>query len=774
MRLIQQVPETPAKICVVGEAPGEEEDKTGKPFIGYEGQILRRWFRQAGIDWLSCFITNTVHKRPYRNDYSSLSAGVIEEGKEQLERDLKRLKEEGLNLVIAVGARALNALTGRAQITKYRGAILPCALVSGLKVLPIIHPGNIIRGNGRFEPICILDLKKALRESKFPEIVYPERNIKIITNSTEAIDLLYKLTDSPTPVACDIETTGPVMVAYGMATSEKEAFVLTKELLRDPLVLRQLSLFCASSTPKVFHNALFDCMHNAYYYKILNRNIYCDTMLAQHAAYPTLLKSLAFCASIYTNEPYWKDLKEGEDVKDYLKDVKRGAVDWNNLYIYCGKDCCLTYEIMGAQQNEINGWGTRQAYDLMMSLIEPCLFAMVRVTILDFFAIEEFRKKYERAIEVLETVKERVIGDVNVNSHVQLKKLLYDEWALPPQKLKGKLTVKDEKLKRLERLPTPWKLHIGLIRKLKEVRKRRDFYSLKSDPDGRIRTALKIHGTYTGRFASSESITGSGKNLLNIPKETRTFYKADEGKIFIQGDLSQAEARIVAALCGNEEWLRKFDETDLHTETAALLFHIPFDKVDKSTHRYVAKRIAHGTHYKLGKRLMASILGSSEREAAELQARYYEIRPGLREWQLGVEMKVRKERVIRTVFGRVIQFFGPLNDKTFREAIAAEPQSTSADYLNRGLVAVYKENIPSWEFRLSVYDSILAQVDDNFDVIAKAMYVMRELVEAPITINGLTFTIPMDFEIGYSWGTMKEVTFDNLEEVYNELKHEIS
>ena len=771
MRLIQQVPQNPAKICIVGEAPGEEEDRRGRPFIGYEGQILRKWFRFAGLKWHECFVTNTVHKRPYKNRYDTLSQEVIAEGRRQLAEDLERLKAEGLNLVVAVGAKALNVLTNRSQITKYRGAILPCTLVPGLKVLPIIHPGNIIRGNGRFEPICILDLKKAARESRFPEILYPERNILAITSETEALKLLHDLTDHPSPVVCDIETTGPVMVAYGIATSKREAFVISKELLQRPIVLRQLSHFCASSTPQVFHNALFDCLHNAYYYKILNNNIYCDTMLAQHAIYPTLLKSLAFCASIYTNEPYWKDLKEGEDVKDYLKDVKRGAVEWDSLYTYCGKDCCLTYEIMEIQQREIDEWGTRKAYDLMMSLIRPCLFAMLRGTKLDFYAIEEFRKKNERAIEVLEKIKEQTIGDVNTNSHVQLKKLIYKDWQLPVQKKHGKVTTNDEKLRKLERMPTPFKLHIGLIRKLRETKKKRDFYNLKHDPDGRIRTALKIHGTYTGRLASSESITGSGKNLLNIPKETRSFYKADEGKIFIQADLSQVEARIVAALSGNEEWLRKFDETDLHTETAALLFHIPYDKVDKKTHRQVAKRIAHGSHYRLGKRLMAAILGCSEREAAELQARYYEIRPGLREWQQRVERQVRKERVIRTVFGRVIQFFGPLNDKTFREAIAAEPQSTAADYLSSGLVRIYEADLPSWEFRLSVYDSILCQVDDDLNVITECMYAMKKLVEVPITVNGFTLTVPLDLELGYSWRDLKEVDdLNDIEKVYNELK----
>ena len=769
MQVIQQDPGGDVKICVVGEAPGRDEMRYKKPFIGYEGQRIRNWFRLAGVPWSACFVTNTVHEQPAGNKYYTLSSEVLEAGRSRLKLDLLNLSNRGLNIIIAVGDKALELLTGRKGILKYRGAILPCTLVPGLKVLPILHPGYIMRGRAQFEPISMLDLRKAKREALFPEILYPERNVNVIESEGRALFWLHEFTTMDTPLVCDIETAGASMVAYGIATSKKDAWVIPRELLRLPNVLRQLSIFCASQAKKVFHNALFDCLHNAYYYNIINNNIFCDTMLAQHAIYPTLPKSLAFCASIYTNEPYWKDLKAGEDIKDYLQDLRKGTVDWDSLYEYNGKDCCLPHEIMEIQQQEIDEWDSRNAYNLMMKLVRPCLFAMLRGTKLDMYAIEEFRKKNERAIKVLEYVKTKVIGDVNVNSHVQLKKLLYDEWDLPVQKKGGKVTVMDEKMKKLESFPTPYRPLIGLIRKLKETKKQRDFYSLNVDGDGRIRTALKIHGTYTGRFASSASITGSGKNLLNIPKDTRSFYVADEGKIFIQGDLSQAEARIVAALCGDMDWLNKFDTVDLHTETAAMLFHIKPKDVKHDKHRYTAKRIAHGTHYGLGKILMASIIGCSASEAAELQERYYQIRPFLRGWQESVKAKVRRTRVIKTVFGRTIQFFGPLNDKTFREAVAAEPQSTSADYLSTGLVNMYEEDIPSWEFRLSVYDSILCQVDDDLGVIAEVIDTMKRLIEVPITVNGLTFVIPMDFEIGYSWGTLKEVKYD-LEKVYGELR----
>ena len=396
MGLIQHIPTNPNGIMIVGEAPGADEVKYGKPFIGWEGQYLRRQLKSAGIDFHRCFVTNTVHVRPPQNNYNKLPPQVISEGLRQLEKDIISFNP---NVIIAVGSKALKALTGHEQITRYRGAVLESTLVPRKKVLATIHPGGILRGGekmGRYEPIQILDFKKAAREAMYPEIVYPERNINIIRTADRAINLLQNLTDVSSPVACDIETVGPILSAYGIATSKSEAFVITRELLRDKPVLRTLSRFAASRTPKIFHNALFDCLHNAAYYKIINNNIFCDTMIAQHAAYPTLPKSLAFCASLYTTEPYWKD--EGRSLFDELKRGRQ--IDWDSMYTYNGKDCCLTYEIYEVLMEEIKDWSTEPAYKLMMSLIQPCLFAMIRGTKISMYKLDQFKQQNEKAIEL--------------------------------------------------------------------------------------------------------------------------------------------------------------------------------------------------------------------------------------------------------------------------------------------------------------------------------------------------------------------------------------
>lgn len=772
MRKISHAPRNYNKIMLVGEAPGKDEDEQGKPFVGVEGQYLRSKCKQAGFNLNDCYVTNTVHVKPHKNKYYTLKKADLDEGRNELIKDINNWKP---NIIIAVGAQALDLLTGKDKVNAYRGTVLPSKFVEGYKVFATIHPGYIFKGNRKYDIVLKSDLEKALEESAFPEIRYPERNIEVIDSISQTLDILKDWSNVDFPIAIDIETAGGRLVAYGMADSKKHAYVIPKELCENTKVLHAIGEFAKSSTPKIFHNALYDVFHNAYYHKILNNNIYFDTMLAEHAIFPTLPKSLAFCSSFYTNQPYWKE--EGKEIMDDLG--KNKIVDWPSFYIYNGKDCCLTYEIYEYQKEEIEYWQVRDTLNMMMSLIGPCLVGQMSGLIQDQSRVDEFRRINEQEIDILEQIKEATIGDINVNSSQQLQKLIYDQWDMPKQYISTKgqkrLTTSAEKIKVLERFSTPYKAHLGLIRMLKKHIKLRDFYNVTLDPDGRCRFGFKIHGAYTGRLSSSKSITGSGFNAQNQPKKVRKFYRCDPGKIFIQADLSNAEARIVAALTGDEKWLADFDKEDQHSRVAVELFGISWDQVNKlkpgsgKTYRDSSKQISHATHYLHGWKALSEKLACSAAEAKRHKENYFDLRPKLKDWHKWVNTVIRKERYIRTCFGRVIQFFGPNFDSMLTDAVAAEPQSTSVDYLNYALVDYYNQ-IPEFEFRQQGHDSVLCQVDDDLQCIENVMLKMKKITERPINIRGIKLTIPLDFEIGYYWGDTEDVKdINNLKEAYEKL-----
>lgn len=725
------------RCMVVGEAPGETEERLGRPFVGYEGQYLRKLFKAAGGNLDDCFVTNVVQVRPYKNDFSTVSNEDIVAGINELKRDIETWKPD---VVLAIGRHALKTLTGYDKITACRGAILPCLLSRDryIPVIPTIHPGGILRGGERmavYEPIVIHDIHKAL----FDPLQIETMHLTVIRNKTEALDLIESLHDCT--VVCDIETNNSLMTAFGIATSQEDGYSIVGNVANDVDVLRAISrLMCDTSVKKVFHNALFDCFFLAHYYHILTKPIYFDTMIAQHACYPTLPKSLAFCASIYTSMPYWK----GEMQVD--------------LYEYNATDCCVTYIVYNKVQEQLDSLEVRPIFNMMMSMVEPILSSMLRGVAVDMQAVREFAKKNEREIDVLERIVNACVGySINVRSHKQLSDLIYKQWKLPKQFTGSSLTTTDRKLALLERFPTAYQPLIGAIRRLKKAYKKREFYDIKTDEDGRVRFSMSITGTYTGRLSSSESITGSGRNFFNIPKEVRNFYVADEGKVFIQADLSQAEARVVAALVGDEQWLRAFDEKDIHRENASLIFNVPYDKVTDEQ-RQLAKKITHGTHYCMSKNLLSELAGIPPKEAEDKMMRYKMSRPKLVEYHNKVRDIVNKTSV-RTVvncFGRKITFFGQPSEEIVRNMVAAIPQSTVADIVNAAVRPIY--DLGYLDFVLTVYDSIVVQVDRDVATIKRAIADIRSVLEREINVNGIKFVIPVDVSVGLNLRDLKEPT----------------
>lgn len=135
-----------ARIMMVGEQPGDQEDKQGKPFVGPAGGVLGEALEDAGIERKSVFVTNAVkhfkfesrgkrrlHKRPNAYEIDRCHLWL------DLERKLVRP-----DIIIALGATAIRSLSGRPlTINKIRGRIT--SLPDGSRMLATIHPSYILR-----------------------------------------------------------------------------------------------------------------------------------------------------------------------------------------------------------------------------------------------------------------------------------------------------------------------------------------------------------------------------------------------------------------------------------------------------------------------------------------------------------------------------------------------------------------------------------------------------------------------------------------------------
>lgn len=137
-----------ARLMLVGEAPGDMEDRQGRPFVGPAGKLLRDALRQAGIDPALAYITNAVKHFKY-----------IERGKTRIHATPKRieivactpwLKAEIATLqpalVVALGATAAQALLGSTfRVTQSRGMLTHSEYAEN--VIATIHPSAILRAD---------------------------------------------------------------------------------------------------------------------------------------------------------------------------------------------------------------------------------------------------------------------------------------------------------------------------------------------------------------------------------------------------------------------------------------------------------------------------------------------------------------------------------------------------------------------------------------------------------------------------------------------------
>ena len=142
-----------ARLLLVGEQPGDTEDKRGEPFVGPAGGLLDRALLAAGIDRDDVWLTNAVkhfkfthaakgrrrlHQKPERLEVAACKPWLLAE--------IAAVEPE---LVVCLGATAAQDLLGSAfRVTKQRGEILVADEPEGQRVLATVHPSAILRTPG--------------------------------------------------------------------------------------------------------------------------------------------------------------------------------------------------------------------------------------------------------------------------------------------------------------------------------------------------------------------------------------------------------------------------------------------------------------------------------------------------------------------------------------------------------------------------------------------------------------------------------------------------
>lgn len=818
-------PEGPedANVLIIGQAPGAEENATGRPFVGQAGQFLNRCLMQVGLPRPSCLVTNVFNQRPPKNkvDYffqDAKNTKLTWEGEEHVEKlrkylvILKQRRDQGLggpNIILALGRESILVLTGKSRITKWRGSLLPCTLVPGFKVYPAFHPSYVNRlinepsegliGEKKKQqqnvlPLFLLDLKRTLEQSTFPELRLPQRHFDVDLSFSEICAQLKKLISAKEGiVSVDIETlrgqSGPVVWMIGFSSSPDHAFCIPiiqnwkpawslEEEAKIWVLVSQV--FLNPGLKKVFQGGMYDLSVLGRYYGLrLANGTYEDTMLCHHANYPYIKKALETLASIYTWEPYYKD--EGK-VHGGKRSSDRGEA------LYNCKDSSVTREILPVVHRDARELGTWSGYRRTLSIVPSLLGMMIRGVRIDIEKKNNLGRLFgQYANEAFDTYKEITGLDTNLNAHAQVKSVLYGYYDLPliiDRKTKKPSSDKEALQKLLKDAKEEPRKAIEAILRYKKYSKLASTYtSMEIDEDGRIHTSYSFISTY--RLNSSESPFGGGGNLQNIPKKgdegkaIRSLFIPDSGKIMFAADYRQAEAMVVAWLCEDLQMINAYlNGEDVHwlktRELFGILSSIVYDKKTGGTIMYrdrftneehsltelrdLGKIAKHAGNYGEGPYRLQGQLAQEgfhlSFSACKAIIQKVKDDPFVSSWQRRVREQIKATRTLTSCYGRKRYFMGRLNDSLFRAAYAFDPQNTVGEMTEVSIREVWRR-FPYIDPLMNVHDEGIYQVDPSR--LEEAMADVKSVMEQPLIINGRTLVIPVDFKVGPSWGELEEV-----------------
>jgi DNA polymerase I-like protein with 3'-5' exonuclease and polymerase domains len=384
----------------------------------------------------------------------------------------------------------------------------------------------------------------------------------------------------------------------------------------------------------------------------------------------------------------------------------------------------------------------------------------------------QFRDRLQEILSYLIRRRERqaksalgLLPTFNLNSNPQLKRLLYEEWKLPPQRNRKTraLSVDDDAILRLAKLrgntmsPSPSSLLSVL--EVRDARKKKSTYAdVRLSFDSRLRTQYSITGTETGRLNSKQDLFDQGWNSQNCPKWFRRIVLPEKGEVLIEADLKFAEALIIAWIAKDEATINAVRQgIDPYKWHASRMFLLPIEMVSEEQRGQI-KPVILGCGYGLGPDHLAEMLGVPRKKGQELRGLFFQHCPSILDYQETVRDLLSKKRTLVTPFGRRRTFLGRLNEEMFRKGYAFLPQSTCADYLNRALVRM-DMRLPG-RLRLQIHDAVLLstpreEVDQTIQVIVEELGV-------PVLINGEPLVIPVEIKIGEkNWGDLKEVGIFN-------------
>lgn len=765
-----------SSICIVGESPGTEEEREGKPFVGASGKLLNKVLEEvlgvtrvevAVLNACKCRIPDAVKKT------KSVLKNVVKNCREFLYDDIKRVTPK---VIIPLGEVALSQVMGKwMTISRNRGKLMSNPEL-GCYVYPLVHPSFILRTGGATDknPHYVMWKKDLEVLKKLIENDFKKSELEFMAFHTAS-----DFSRSPIfAVDCEWDDTGKLLcfsISDGKVTRYIDMETIdtpTKEMLRKMCLYKRAMI--VANRP-VDERVLESNGINMPIKKL-------DLFNIANLVNENMKISLEVIADVYTNKHRIKDTTE--KVKKKVWEMsKEELVRYNCIDTEATAEAFFKlYRELKKDDKLFRYWKnfTVPVEEMLASITKNGF--PIDIEKLKMNKSEVEAKLLEMEMELISKIDKRIIrqhqdkGIRLTRTDLIIDYLFNSAYGLKLKPIKktatGKPAVDEGSLKEYSH---EW------VKKLLEWKK---LFKLKTTyfdglerniKNGRIYPNLVLWGTTTGRtICFNPNIQQVPRGGLMVDK-LKELYEAPDGYVMCARDLSQSELRIVAWLSNEKNMLKAMREgVDLHSLTASLVLGKPIEEVTKAD-RQLAKAVNFGLIYGQGAeglRIYAKEnygVEMSYDEAEHFRTMFFKKYPALEIYHRRCITIARKHGYIRSPLGRVRRL-PDINSNDLqlvksaeRQAINFPVQSFSSDL---GLIGMYlfwrkiKDKKSVWLLWF-IHDAVFFICRE--DLVDKYMsmlkYCMEEESKKYIRDKfgiKVTYPIASDGKVGQNWANLKE------------------
>lgn len=571
------------------------------------------------------------------------------------------------------------------------------------------------------------------------------------------------------PSVCfDTETTGvntltAELVGMSFSWETGKGFYIPFPENRDEaqeLINKFIPFFEDENIEKIGQNLKYDLQVLSNYGITVKGKIF-DTMIAHYLINPDMRHGMDILAETYLQyspKPIEELIgKKGKNQKS-MRDVELELIKE-----YASEDADITLQLKELFAPQLEATGTRKLFDEIEIPLMPVLADMEHEGIkLDTDYLKQLSTELSNDAKTLEQRIYEVAGETfNLASPKQLGDILFDKLKIGGAKQKktktGQYATGEEVLSYLAK-DNPI---VQDILDWRQLVKLQNTY-VDALPLQVQETTGRVHTDYMQTVAATGRLSSNNPNLQNIPIRTergrqirKAFIARDENYTLVSADYSQIELRIIAALSGDPEMVKSFQNgEDIHASTAAKVFNVPLNEVTREQRSH-AKTVNFGIIYGVSAFGLSNQTSLSRSESKELIDTYYKTYPTLKKYINDQIEWARENGYVQTISGRR-RYLKDINSQNAvvrgaaeRNAVNAPIQGSAADIIKIAMINIHKKlTDENWKSKM------LLQVHDElvFDVHNSELDKIKPMIKHEME-NAFKMAVPLDVEIGegHNW-----------------------